>query len=187
MIRPGDEDFLPADLVVPLIRRFRSGHNVGEGAARLRFRQGHRALPFAGEHGGQVGFLLLFRSERGDEEGRFRGQHGVHAPGIVCGGEDEPGNEIDDVGELLPAQFHRGRGRDPAALAEFIHEISHRGMDQDPSVFQARGHPVHFHETCFQFLPSEFHGGILDHVEHFSGMFGKIRIPGKGFRIEDLV
>ena len=114
MVAGRDEYFLPSQQIIALIGRLGQGAEVRQGAAGLGFGEGHGALPLAGIHPGNVGFLERIGTERFDQVGRPGGQHGVDAGRVVGGRKNKTADAGNQERQLLAAPFKRGMGGDPA-------------------------------------------------------------------------
>ena len=182
-----NEDFLAPQQVVALIGGFGQGAEVRQRAAGLGFGQGHGALPLAGVHPGDVGFLKRLGAEGLDQVGRPGGQQGIDAGRVIGGGENKTGDGPDQQGQLLAAVLIGGQGGDPAALPAGPHPVPDHGMDLDLPVDELGGILVHLPEQRLQDVPAQFEGRIQDQIEDLPAVFGVIFVLGQGFRVEDLV
>ena len=132
-----DKDLLAGDLVRPVVLRFRLGAHQAQIRAAMRFGQVHGAGPFAGDHLGQEGLLLLVRAMGVDGGIGPVGQARVHHEGHVRGREDFPRCRRQQVGQALAAIFGIAIQAGPAAFAELVEGLLEALGRVDHAVFKA--------------------------------------------------
>ena len=101
----GDEDLGAADLVAAVGLRLGLGLEQAEIGAAMRLGQVHRAGPFARDHVGHVGPLLLVRALDQDRGDRALGQAVIHFERLVGGEQIFADRGRDDHRQALPAIF----------------------------------------------------------------------------------
>ena len=112
-----DEDLGAGDRIAAVALRFGLGPDHAKICPAMRLGQVHGAEPFARDHLGQVGRLLLVGTLRLQRCGRAGGEAGIHRERLVGSGREFLDDEAEHVRHALPAEFLRLRDRAPAAFA----------------------------------------------------------------------
>ena len=120
MLARGDENLGAGDLVAAVALRRRLGAQQAEIGAAMRLGEIHRAGPCAGDHLGQIDFLLLGRAVREQRRDRALRQPRIHGERHVGRAQEF----VDRFGErhrqALPAELGRRRDAHPAAVDELL-------------------------------------------------------------------
>ena len=187
VVSGGDEDLLALHPVIPLIRGFRGGGDICQGASGLRLGHGHSPLPFSGEHFGNKAFDHLRGAEGQDEVCGSGGEKRVNAGRIIGRAEDEPDGPRDHERKLLAPQVKSEGRADPAAFAAFLHQPPDHGVDLHPAVYELGRILVHLRELGLHQILADFHGRVQGHVKAFPAVLGVVGVLGDLLRIKDLV